>query len=673
MSLPDLYEIQATPAIKTVTPGALVTYFCAQRYATITAADAPRDKFQWYCWNDSAMAKALGKPFVVKGPRGVVWEDARWSFVGRHTVLCQVLFKDGGKGTLEYPQWVDTVEAVLGDIMRKHRTTKLPDPDAELSVVTRYIEALKDAEKMFPITNSRKKEEHDKQIAQLTEYRDKLSERLQSTNGHLRVPIYAAHLEIQTQRKSTLRAFVSRISQVGRKQTWELVDWTNAAVRELTGVYEGSGNSAEEAIRDAIAQWDSDNRYYNGKLTYEVPKEAAGKAITGEFTTDGKSFWDSVAEFFSYIALGAAVVAGVVTLIAPVPGSQVVSAAIWTSIFSSTTAAVINIGQRYDEGFSNWKDEAFDGLTIVGNIFGGAWLRCGKLAMNTSRTGAATFVLVGQVATDGVQGVLILQDHIGKYDQIMNDRALSPDERTKKLLELFRSLAIDGLMIYVSVKGTKSDLDNLGAGKIDKKKLDDLKNPNKTVSLEDPPKIQGNTDNKKVVGKTQDEHPRQDAPPGKPVTRPVVPKLKEKHTNGIPHDELKKGKFLVLGLYNKEPSMAEWIKQSGAMDAKLVTDYPNPLYKTGQQPGYVEPPAGFYSNVKELSTAAIKWTTKLEGRAILVDMNGVDIQKALKSGLDPTVYNKVTSHELRYLRDHWDEFSPPPKFFENGEEVARPW
>ena len=116
------YRIKATPSYRTVTPGAEVTYYCARLGPPIlTSPDAPHDEFKWYCYNDREAVKRRGgwTPYVVPGPSKAIWENAHWDFVGRHTIKCRVSFPDGAKCYYEYPQWVDTVEAVLGSVFRK--------------------------------------------------------------------------------------------------------------------------------------------------------------------------------------------------------------------------------------------------------------------------------------------------------------------------------------------------------------------------------------------------------------------------------------------------------------------------------------------------------------------------------------------------------------------------
>jgi hypothetical protein len=164
---PGLYRIVATPELHTVTPGARVTYYCAQQYDTIEAADGPRDRFQWYCYNDRATAKQYGAPSIIPGAAGVLWKNAKWAFPGKHTIVCAITFKDNTKHSLEYPQWVDAVEAVLGAFFFKQRDHTIPSPEDELSIARRYLQVLRDAEKRFPITDPEKKAASDKRLEEL--------------------------------------------------------------------------------------------------------------------------------------------------------------------------------------------------------------------------------------------------------------------------------------------------------------------------------------------------------------------------------------------------------------------------------------------------------------------------------------------------------------------------
>lgn len=509
----NLYRIGASPQLRTVTPGAVITYSALQNYDTISAAGGPRDSFTWYYYPDNDRQQFRRAAF------GWQWKDQEWEDPGRYTVVLHVRFRDKTEHFYTYPQHVEDTEVVLARELGKAKKDGPADPLAAMNVVWRYVQVLRDVEKKHPITDYNKKREHDQLVAGYQAYADKLAELIRNYWSPDLYPIDAVHLETASQRVSRLNVFIARSMHDPSGRTWHLVDWTNPTQRDRTGVYEVKADSPEKAIRELIEEWDDGNRYFDGHITYRVPAAACGKEISGSFETDGASFWDSVASFFEWVALGAAVVAGVVTLVAPVPGSRIVSAAIWTSIFSSTAAAVVNIGQRHEEGFGSWKDDAFDGLTIVGNLFAGAgtWVKGATVVARNAQGQVTRYVLIGQVGADAVQGVLIAADAVAQYDRIMSDPGLTPQQRTDRLLELFRSMALAGTMTYISVKSSKADLDNLNRAprhldgdqvRAPAEKLADLRDPSKVIDTTKPPVAEGHTQDGRVDTRVQETQRR---------------------------------------------------------------------------------------------------------------------------------------------------------------------
>lgn len=158
-----------------------------------------------------------------------------------------------------------------------------------------------------------------------------------------------------------------------------------------------------------------------------------------------------------------------------------------------------------------------------------------------------------------------------------------------------------------------------------------------------------------------------------------------KHKNGVPPEVFKDGRYLLLGLWNKDPKPWDWLKNIKAKDATTVRAYDqgNPIYisRTGQRipddnPVLTSNKRGFYQSVVEVSLGVIRGVNKHEGRAILFDLTGMEAQKSLTRGTDAKsvqIYDRVSSHELRYIRDNWASFDPPPRFFADGKEVPRPW
>ena len=421
--------------------------------------------FRWTCVNDPSTLPWYA-PARAIGPWGLEWKSAEWTIPGRHTVVFTAHFKDGTRQRVIMPQRVDHAASILKQTFDASANDHDPTPSQQLQHIKTYLETLQLIAKERPPINQEQQKEHEEKVGQLTSYIHHLEEHMSGLHSLEGWAVDAMHIDKNTATRTPLRLWLVNLSQPeSDEKRWRLIDWTNPVYRHTTGTYENDGDTHEEAIRDLIRTWDWNNRYPEGHIQYQFSVPKYGVDLSGDFESDGGSFWDEVSTWLDYAALGAAVVAGVVTLLAPVPGSRVVSAAIWTSIFTSTGAAAINIAQRHAEGFGNWKDDAFDGLSIVGNLFaaGGMAWKVGATVTSATKlgTGMQRAVLIGQVSTDGMQGILLAAEHVNQYQSIMDNPRLSPDERLQKLMELLRSAAIAGAMTYISVKGTTADLNNL--------------------------------------------------------------------------------------------------------------------------------------------------------------------------------------------------------------------
>ncbi|WP_394170268.1 hypothetical protein [Saccharospirillum alexandrii] len=421
--------------------------------------------FRWVCVNDPSTIPWYA-PTRAIGPWGVEWKSAEWTIPGRHTIIFTAHFKDGTRQRVAMPQRVDHAASILKQTFDASANDHDPTPSQQLQHIKTYLETLQHIARERPPINEEQREEHEGKVGQLTSYIHHLEDHMSGLHNLEGWAVDAMHIDKNTATRTPLRLWLVNLSLPGSdEKLWRLVDWTNPVYRYTTGTYENDGDTHGEAIQDLIRTWDWNNRYPEGHIQYQFSVPKYGVDLSGDFETDGGSFWDEVSSWLDYAALGAAAVAGVVTLLAPVPGSRVVSAAIWTSIFTSTGAAAINISQRHAEGFGNWKDDAFDGLSIVGNLFaaGGMAWKVGATVTSATKlgTGMQRAVLIGQVSTDGMQGILLAAEHINQYQNIMDDPRLSPDERLQKLMELLRSAAIASAMTYISVKGTTADLNNL--------------------------------------------------------------------------------------------------------------------------------------------------------------------------------------------------------------------
>lgn len=504
--------ITAAPELRAVIPGARITYSCLQSRDMLEAPGAGFE-FEWYCLNDRATVQRDGGGQVFFGPKKALWEEASWSLIGDHALVCRVRHRNasGERGAptyYEYPQAVEKVEAVVSRHLGRLKSEELPDPHQVLSSARRMLEDWRAAEqyakaKGFPPLSSEAQKLYDERKQQFELFGAKLEERAGGkhlNNKHF--PVRAVHTDKNGQ-SMTLRVSVRRALAEPLKYApgidppqWELVDWTNPAHRAATGVYSGSGTTARAAIQDAFESWDSGfngNRYPKGQIAYELPFGLLGEPISGHFDTTGTSALDTIAKALGHVATVAGVAAMVALCLVPEPAaSKALAATIYLSIFAGTASAVINIGQRYDEGLSNWREDGLDTATIVSNCLGLAWMR-GATLTHAGRT----YILLGRAGADGVQGVFIVEGAFHHYSTIMEDPGLSPDERSSRLVKFFAQLAVTGTMMYINFKGTKADIDNLkGAGKT-QVKIEEITDPKKKIEIEDEaPSLEGHTDDK---------------------------------------------------------------------------------------------------------------------------------------------------------------------------------
>ncbi len=522
------YGIEMSPELQTVSTDAPVEYWLRgpQFYQ---AMGSPRSEVS-YAWHAFVTNESLRKmradmekrgftsmsPGFHLGPRGEhagSWKT-KWTLAGQVRITCVVQMRDGPKIYVEREHWIAEESAVLAQGMDQARTLGQANPDAELSTVIRTLLALK-AQPAPPDQIDRKKypadaleylderaggprpptmkEEHEALIKQLEEYAKKLSECLSDSQGKARVALVAQHYMPggSRHRPQALRVFLARMSGDDHphgQKTWQLVDWTSPTVRAQTGKYTGLASSDQEAVRGALKAWDSGNRYgstqtryrFPGTILYEASSQRFALSIRGDFPTDGLSSGDEIRLFFQFVGEAIAVLGVVVLLLVPVPGSAVLATLLWTGIIATTVSATIGIAQRHNEGFNNWKEDAVDILTIVGNVLGAAkFIRGAVVARGTKWQRGATVVipenlksrvgvkfdrgiLIGEFTKEGIEAVFIASDQIAAYEAIMNDRTLTPEDRIEKLMEFFAGVALAAGMKYIATKGLVEDWDKLG-------------------------------------------------------------------------------------------------------------------------------------------------------------------------------------------------------------------
>jgi hypothetical protein len=525
------YSLRRSPDLMTVTPGAQVRYTCVHRSgrpptAIGAAGGTHRDAVRWYKFSARALLeetrskdKAHWAVPLQKGPTGQFHWDCDWKDPpGRYVIGAEIT--DAGRSTFRFlPQYVEAAGLVVGGSLDSLlKGGHGPSPAEAEGAIKRQIDNLKAIEKKFPIADPDDRRRHEDTIARWQKAQNALRGLLAPSQGKTRIPVKALHLETASQDRRPLLLFLCHVGDetVGRaarkRPRWVLVDWTDPTDTRFHGTYEGIGDTPDEAIRNALADWDAGNRYPVGRLSYELPAHAFGQAHRREFATDGKTLGDEIKGVFEWIAIGGLVVAGALLLFTPVPA--LASAALGTSMLSSTAAATISISQRWRAGIFDWREDAFDGLTIVSNVFaaGSAWARGARVLMQAKSGQAVTRIFVGvQLGADAVQGVLIAEQSIEEWTALAEAPGLLPEDRERRLRELMRGLTISGLLTYVSLRASKREMEHLnekprhvpneGQARPIADKIADLTNRSATVDTTKPKHAEGHTD--LVVNKTE--------------------------------------------------------------------------------------------------------------------------------------------------------------------------
>lgn len=329
------------------------------------------------------------------------------------------------------------------------------NPDAVRYATWRLIADLQVLHEKYPTKSDELLKKHKDEVLQRTAYANELGKLLNDTSGLRRLPVHAEHFDTETQARTPLH-----VSLVQFGSDWTLIDWTAPTRWDARGQYHGRKRTdSKQGLLTAVKEWNARNRYRAGRITYDTTQCPELPPVQGHFDTDGLSTLDELSVYFDYAALAALGVAGVVTLLAPVPGSRVVSFAIWSSVFSSTAASSIRLAQNYQEGNAEFTANAVDVLSVIGNLCGlgaagSAWKKGALLTV----PGLGRRLFVGQVTADALQGIIILPDIYDRVMSIMTDGMLTPCDRISRAAAL---LLTEGALLAVNMKAAAADLKTL--------------------------------------------------------------------------------------------------------------------------------------------------------------------------------------------------------------------
>jgi hypothetical protein len=477
------YQIVAKPNLTNVIRGKIMSFSLQRINPNAPALEQIRAS--WRCYNHISFRtdnKYLGK--VINGPQNSTqWNEVKWDIEGRHKIVCEIIYGNR-KEYIEYIQ--NVINAKQSVAYSTNTAEESENPFIFYKNLTQQIDWILVQEKQQQLS-AEDEQAYQNRMESLKLFKDKLKFLLDKVPADCRENFGQVHVKHISSIYGEREDMSLRVGYFYNDNEVHLIDWTNPVDRSFCGVYVGKGETKEDAIKQALECWDKDNRYPEGiikgyaavdkqfgvakEVTFDddnriiLGKEIIYGGIEINFDTDGKSDSDTLSDALASLGFAAIVVAGVITLVAPVPGSRVVSGLIWSSIAASTTSAVINIADRHSEGFSNWKDDSFDILTIVSNVFAGGtiiasakWSSKTLLLTNISQKQAVKITLIGQISADSLQGILITEELAEAIYSVMHNKTLPADIKLAKISALIKRGIMDGILITVSIHGSKKNL-----------------------------------------------------------------------------------------------------------------------------------------------------------------------------------------------------------------------
>lgn len=478
--------------------------------------------------------------------------EITWKYPGQHVILVRIAWfhesptkspRDQADTHILFTQRVSDLQTIQRQRMRVTRSKPPPHPFEEIDVLRRYIDAVEGAEARNGVPKT-KEAEYRRELAKKKKYLEALEDMFEHHRGRsILLPMRASYASKNTSEQTELRICVHErweIDGTEARTHVTLIDWTNPLDERLRGRYDGRGRSRIEAIKSAVSEWRKNCQYYHpGNVVIETPAwdvYSGGPTIpseTIEFDTPGKNFWDKLADFFKAIAMVLGMIATAITFITPIPGDEIVAGLIWTSVFTSTVASGISIGRRKRNGFANDNEDVFDALQIVGNIFSAGRVEWGRRAVLASRSFKGQFkefMLIGDVATDYVEGFMLATTFVSDFNNILDDPTLSPSERVDKMMGFLQDKAKKSAMYTINVMSSKQKRREKTYIEPDMQAR--MRNPKERIDL-DAPKVQkAETKQVEVKTRVQDEPARVGKPRGAKPKQP--PREKRNKYNFTP-------------------------------------------------------------------------------------------------------------------------------------------
>lgn len=287
-----------------------------------------------------------------------------------------------------------------------------------------------------------------RQVEEWRKYLGNVDEQIQTIDPDARIGLKTTYVNEETGATAAPALFIG--PAIDGSGDIRLLDLTPGVPR-----MEYSGETVAAAIDDFAAG----NAYPVGQIELEVPANESGVTPARRtLETTGASTWMEWSGRLGWTSLGLGIL-GIGLTLAPIPGSRVAAAAVFTAAAGTGAAAGgLSLYDQLQQTEVSARSVAIDVLGIAASIVGGATafraLRAGQSISLANRSGR--FLLYTGVGADVAQGILITPDFITAIEQILDEEGLSDSERIGRIVRVVANFALMGGLIALSTADLRS-------------------------------------------------------------------------------------------------------------------------------------------------------------------------------------------------------------------------
>jgi hypothetical protein len=278
------------------------------------------------------------------------------------------------------------------------------------------------------------------------EKHDKFMERLDELGGKIegeKVPVKGVHVSTANANQTQLRLFIGK--KKGDPTKFILIDVTPGLDPKANRLEYTSSTGA-----GVIDEFLSENKYPKGMLKFNATSNNLGidTRERGKETT-GQGFFDRLS---TNLSIGGMIALGVGILAAPFTRGQSLQVAMVVSGALTAAGGAVSLYERLQHAEVSGTGVALDVVMIASSIInaGAAMrsLKSGPAVLLTNRT--TKFLLWANFTSDLVSALLISVEGAKQIAEIMENPAMSPDQKRSAMIRIVTNLIMSGTMLAVS-------------------------------------------------------------------------------------------------------------------------------------------------------------------------------------------------------------------------------